>query len=406
MSDIVFVIVRGTDAPEVYGGEKSSIATAVAMRRLGHNPSFVTTADDAFTDELAAAGLSYTVVPVGDPFSGFGASGLVGRARRLADMARISAAVFNRARGRARSSGDGGAIVHTAAIPGFVTGWLGGLLARAPVIFHVRTASMKQKVRHREEVAMLLARRTITVSGSLRDQLLTTGWRFTRRLVGNRVQAIYNGFDFSEMDAAIAAEPASAARAAVGPDPGRPSALLVGAVFRDKGQLAFIERVLPAVVARVPALHVTFAGGIKDPAYHRACLDAIARLGLARNVDFVGYQPKARLYRHYRAADFLILPSEREGLPRCVVEGHAFALPVVATAVVGTVEAARDQETGFLVPLERLEDMIDPIVRLATDAALRERMGAAGAAHVRCTFDLAENVRAIAAVYRELAPKV
>jgi len=396
MYDIVFVVVRPFGKNDAYGGEKSAIATALGLRDLGYRPLFVTTAVDGLVAELEAAGLDFTVVPVGDPFTGFRASGLVGRARRLAAIARVNAAVYRRVRH--------GGIVHTSAMTGFLSGYFGGLLGGAPVIYHVRTASMGQKVRKLEELAMLLARRTITVSGSLRDQFLKTGSRLTEPLVGRRVRTIYNGFDFAEMDAAIAAESHAAARAAVGPGPARVSAVLVGAIFRDKGQLPFLEKVLPAAVAQAPELHVTFVGGAKDAGYHQACLDAVRHHRLEDHVTFTGYQPKPRVFRHYRAADILILPSEREGLPRCVIEGHAFGLPVVATAVVGTVEAARDGETGFLVPLERLEEMVAPLVRLTRDADLRARLGAAGAAHVRGAFGLEENVRAIAEIYREIAP--
>jgi len=160
--------------------------------------------------------------------------------------------------------------------------------------------------------------------------------------------------------------------------------------------------VLPAVFAAVPELTITFVGGSKDDAYLEATRAALARAGIAERARFTGYLPKEEVYAHYRAADILVLPSEREGLPRNAVEGHAFGLPLVATAVVGTVEVVAHDESGFLVANDRLGDMIEPLVRLARDPALRERMGAAGAAHVRARFGLDRNVREIARVYHEL----
>jgi glycosyltransferase involved in cell wall biosynthesis len=396
MGEVLYIIVRAEHVKEAYGGEKSSVATASALRRLGVHPRFITTRADDLVRELDEAGLDWEVVPVGDPFTGFRGAPLAGRLRRLLAVVRLNAAVYRASR-RGRAS-----IVHTMASPGFLGGFLGGLAAGAKVIYHVRTASSNLRTRGLEELAVLLAHRTITVSESLRDQLAGTGHRLLRPLLRRRIRTIYNGFDFAEVDAACARETRAEARAVTGPAPDRVSALLVGGVFVDKGQLAFIERVLPRLVELAPRVHVTMLGGVKDRAYADACVAAIARAGLADHVTFAGHRPRAEVYRFYRGADFLILPSEREGLPRVAVEAHAFGLPVVGTATVGTVEAVRDGETGFLVPLDRLEELAPAAARLANEPDLRERMGRAGAAHVRASFGIDKNVAEILALYQGL----
>jgi glycosyltransferase involved in cell wall biosynthesis len=152
----------------------------------------------------------------------------------------------------------------------------------------------------------------------------------------------------------------------------------------------------------VPELEITFVGGSKDDRYLAATKAALERAGIADRVRFTGYLPKEQVFAHYRAADILVLPSEREGLPRNAVEGQAFGLPMVATAAVGTVEAVKHGETGFLVANDRVEEMVAPLVQLARDPALRARMGRAGAAHVRAEFGIERNVEEIARVYREL----
>jgi glycosyltransferase involved in cell wall biosynthesis len=396
-AEVTFIIVHGA-IPEVYGGEKSSISTAAALGRTGFRTRFLITADDAFGGELAAAGLDYDVVPVGDPFDGLRAATWRERLARLASILRVNAAGF-----RAARNGSGHpAIIHTAGIPAFFCGLLGARLARAKVIYHVRTASRNQRTRWFESVAIFLADRTITVSESLRRQLLDTGAAWARPLLAPRTEAIYNGFDFDEIDAFIAATPRAQARAQAAIPDGAISLLMVGAVFKDKGQLRLIEKVLPAVFAEVPNLHVTFVGGSKDERYFAACRAALERTGLAARVRFTGYLRQEDVYLHYRAADILVLPSEREGLPRNAVEGHAFSLPLVATAVVGTVEVVRPGASGYLVANDCVADMIAPLARLAHDPGLRETMGRAGAAHVRAQFGLDRNVREVARVYREL----
>jgi glycosyltransferase involved in cell wall biosynthesis len=249
-------------------------------------------------------------------------------------------------------------------------------------------------------VAVLLADRTLTVSSSLRDQLLHTERTWLAPLLEGRVQPVVTGFDFARVDAALR-EPRDQARAATGPAPDRLSALMVGGIYHDKGQLPFVERVLPRLVAEVPSIHVTFIGGVKDPAYVSRLKDVLRRTGTESHTSFPGYLPIADVYRWYRGADLLLLPSEREGLPRAAIEAQAFALPVVATRIVGSLEVVADGQTGFLIDPDRLEDMI-PAIRRLSDPALRQNMGAAGSRLVRDRYSLERNVREIGDIYREL----
>jgi glycosyltransferase involved in cell wall biosynthesis len=387
-AEIVYVLVRG-EVADVYGGEKSSIAQAAAVGRRGFRARFITTARDRFAEEVEAAGMECEVVPAGDPLAGFRAAGPAGWLRRLVDLARVNAAVFRAAR-QAK-------VVHTIAVPGFLCGFAGARLAGRPVVFHVRSAPGGLRANRLEQLAMLLANRTICVSQSLRDQLVATASPALRPLVAGRVRAIDNGFDFAELEAA-------AARAApVVRGEGQLTALLVGGIWPRKGQLAVLEHVLPRVVDAEPRFHLTVIGGATDAAYHRACLDAVARRGLARHVTFTGYLDRREVFRHYLAADLLILPSEGEGLPRCAVEAAAFGLPVVATRTVGTVDVVVPGRTGILVAPGRPEEMADAVLQLLGDARLRARLGALAASHVRTRFAMAATADATARLYRELA---
>jgi glycosyltransferase involved in cell wall biosynthesis len=395
MNEVLFVLVR-LPHDEVYGGEKSTIATAHALARRGYRPRFLLTARDGLARELDAEGLPYDVVPVGDPINGFRSASWRERARRLADMVRVSRAI-------ARIHSDGVLIVHAAAVPGVLCSWLGARLARGRLIYHSRGGSRLVRTRLLDEVTMLLADHTITVSRSLRDELVGTGHRVLRPLLARRVTPVYNGFDFARMDAFLAERSREDCRREVGPDPARVAAVFVGGIYYDKGHLRFIERVLPEVARQVPEVLVTCIGGVMDPAYRAACEEAIRRLGLADHIRFLGYRPQRAVYAHYRASDLAVAPSEHEGLPRCVIEEEAFGLPVVGTAVVGTIEAVEDGKTGFLVANDRVEEMAGKIVALARDAALRRRLGDEAARHVRAKFSLERNAEEIDALYRSIA---
>ena len=95
------------------------------------------------------------------------------------------------------------------------------------------------------------------------------------------------------------------------------------------------------------------------------------------------------------AADIAVLPSEREGLPRFLLEAAAAGLPSIATDVPGNRDVIDHEVTGLLVPPHDPKALCTAITRLASDPALRQRMGAAARKKAEVQFSDA----AIADVY-------
>jgi glycosyltransferase involved in cell wall biosynthesis len=73
-----------------------------------------------------------------------------------------------------------------------------------------------------------------------------------------------------------------------------------------------------------------------------------------------------------------VFPSIFEAFPLPPIEAMAAGLPVVATAVGGTVESVRDGETGFLVERGDQDGLARALERLIADETLRADFGAAG----------------------------
>jgi len=69
-----------------------------------------------------------------------------------------------------------------------------------------------------------------------------------------------------------------------------------------------------------------------------------------------------------------VLSSEREGLPRAVVQYVLAARPAVVTALPGIDGLVQHGRNGFLVPVERIDDMAEPMARVLTDRPLAESM--------------------------------
>ncbi|GGC60710.1 glycosyl transferase [Siccirubricoccus deserti] len=117
----------------------------------------------------------------------------------------------------------------------------------------------------------------------------------------------------------------------------------------------------------------------------------------ARAAAVLGRRFRRLGYRHdvarvLAAADVFALPSHFEGLPMSVIEGMLCGLPVVATDIRGPREMVVEGETGLLVPPMTVAPLAAALQRLATDAALRARMGEAGRARALERFDEAKVV--------------
>ncbi len=124
------------------------------------------------------------------------------------------------------------------------------------------------------------------------------------------------------------------------------------------------------------------------------------RLGIARHCLYLGYQQ--RIAPWYAAVDVVILPSANEGTPVSAIEALASGRPVVATRVGGVPDVIRDGEDGFLVEVGDIEALAERLARLASDAALCERMGTAGRQRVLPRYGVARLVEDVDRLYRSL----
>jgi glycosyltransferase involved in cell wall biosynthesis len=86
-------------------------------------------------------------------------------------------------------------------------------------------------------------------------------------------------------------------------------------------------------------------------------------------------------------ADFVVLPSYREGLSRVLLEAAALGRPIVTTDVPGCRDIVRDGENGFLCAPRDAAALAEALARAAqVDDAQWRRMAAAGRARVIAEF--------------------
>ncbi len=132
--------------------------------------------------------------------------------------------------------------------------------------------------------------------------------------------------------------------------------LSVGSLIARKGHDLAIE-----AVARRPDCTLLIAGG--GP--RRAELESLARrLGVSDRVRLLGETPHHELPNLYRAADALVLASEREGWANVLLEAMACGTPVIATDVNGTGEVVRGRAAGLLIRQRTPDAIAETLDRL------------------------------------------
>jgi GalNAc-alpha-(1->4)-GalNAc-alpha-(1->3)-diNAcBac-PP-undecaprenol alpha-1,4-N-acetyl-D-galactosaminyltransferase len=94
--------------------------------------------------------------------------------------------------------------------------------------------------------------------------------------------------------------------------------------------------------------------------------------------------PTREIEKEYQNASFLALTSKHEGLPMVLIEALCFGLPAVAfDCSHGPREIIKDGETGFLVQLGNINQLVDRMSDLIFNAERREQMSENSLRHAK-----------------------
>ena len=159
--------------------------------------------------------------------------------------------------------------------------------------------------------------------------------------------------------------------------------------------------------AAVPSSAIVFVGRTQSPYYEidSALAERIraeaGRLECATRVTMVEETPE--IERYYRAADVLIFPSTREGLPNVVLEAMASGLTCVVSRLPGVTDAViTDGVDGVLVDPGDASGFARALTRAVGDSDLRARMGHAARRTIEARFALEQTAASHIAMYHEL----
>ena len=166
----------------------------------------------------------------------------------------------------------------------------------------------------------------------------------------------------------------------------RPRVLMLHHDYAWKGVadgLAAVGRVR----ARVPSVRL-IGFGVKPPR-ERQPYD-----------EFHANPPQRGLAALYSGCDIYLCPSWDEGLGMPSMEAMACGAALVTYDNGGSRDYARDGETALVAPRRDVDALASCLARVATDAALRGRLAAAGTALVTTAFDWDRAVARLEALFR------
>lgn len=254
-----------------------------------------------------------------------------------------------------------------------------------------------------EKSAYESADAVIAVSGGMRADIL----RSYPSMNPDKVHVIHNGIDVDAW--APTSNPELLQRWGI--DSSRSSVVFVGRITRQKG-LPYLLAAAQSLPAEVQL--ILCAGAPDTPEIQKEVEASVAQLQQSRSgvVWIPDHLPRHELAAILTSATVFVCPSIYEPLGIVNLEAMACGIPVVGTATGGIPEVIVDGETGWLVPIDQVQDgtgtPINPaqyvsdlssaLVNAVSDPIKAREMGIAARQRARLHFDwaaIAEQTRAI-----------
>lgn len=262
---------------------------------------------------------------------------------------------------------EGADLVHSHTWYANLAGHVGGLLNGVP---HVVSAHSLEPLRPWkaeqlgggyalsswvERTAFEAAAGVIAVSGGMRADIL----RSYPAIDPDRVHVVHNGIDLAGWRRPTGDEALAQADAVVrrlGIDPDRPSVVFVGRITRQKG----LPYLLRAADLLPPDVQLVLCAGAPDtPQIMAEVTGLVDELRARRGGGVVWIEqmlPRPELVAVLAAGTVFVCPSVYEPLGIVNLEAMAVGLPVVGSATGGIPEVVDDGVTGWLVPIEQVQD--------------------------------------------------
>jgi glycosyltransferase involved in cell wall biosynthesis len=161
--------------------------------------------------------------------------------------------------------------------------------------------------------------------------------------------------------------------------------LMIARLLADKGVREYAEAAR-IVRAEAPDVRFRLLGFLNVQNKTAIGVGEVERWVAEGVLDYLGDATDVR--PRIAAADCIVLPSYREGLPRTLLEGAAMAKPLIATDVPGCRQVVVEGVNGFLCAAADARSLADAMLKMIRlPLAERLRMGATAREKVEAEFD-------------------
>jgi len=168
------------------------------------------------------------------------------------------------------------------------------------------------------------------------------------------------------------------------PEPPPPmTAAYVGRMLADKGVPTLIEAFSSLGKRGVP-LKLLLAGDCDKENPGSLAPEQLREFASLYGIEWLGHVADIRTV--WQRANFAVLASRREGLPKSLLEAAACGRAMVATDAPGCREIAIEGVTALTVPVDDAAALAGAMEKLASDTELRKRFAANARALVECKF--------------------
>jgi len=135
---------------------------------------------------------------------------------------------------------------------------------------------------------------------------------------------------------------------------------------------------LAECVKKLDGLKVPFkllvVGGNRNPKVEQEVKNLFGGLVEEEKVSFAGFLKGENLAKAYACGDIFLHCSITETFGLVVLESMASGVPVIARDEGGPSEIVVNDKSGYLIPTDNLNDMVEKVIRLSNDSELRMAM--------------------------------
>ena len=389
-----------TVSAEMGGSERSLVELLRALRRRRPGWSFdvVLPREGPLAVQVRELGASTVVLPMPAALARFGESSR-GRAA-LPSAAAATAGYARQLRRLLRELGTD--VIHSNGLKlHVIAAWIQD--RRTPLVWHIHEYVTPRRL-SRVLLRRSAGRVAVAVANShsvARDLAIAVG-------PGLRIETIYNGIDLHEFSPSVTPADRADLDGLAGWPPAPAGTVRIGLVAtfgRWKGHDVFL-RALAQIDPALPVRAYIVGGAVYDTAGSQYALEELRQMtaaaGLDTRVAFTGFVERTAPV--LRALDVVVHASTQpEPFGLAIAEAMACGCAVVVSDAGGAAEIVEAGRDALTHPPGDAKALGGVLTQLATDAALRARLGTAARTAAAARFDAAAFGVAFADVYESVA---